>query len=128
MRDILWQWVFGADGCDTDIGSFARFGERVVAGIKVLPFLERIGIVSLTAQVLYKVVVPDLELVLEQIIAVGKLAVEAKELLFFLVKRLDKEHQLHKLASSLATHSVRLTLISILFFWCGFNLDMFSVV
>jgi len=88
MRDVLWKWVLGADRCDTNIGSFARFGERVITGVKVLAFLKRIGIVSLTAQVLYKEVTPYLKLVLEKVVAVGKLAVEAEEFLFFLVERL----------------------------------------
>jgi len=31
MWNVLWEWVLGADSCHTDVRSFARFGERIVA-------------------------------------------------------------------------------------------------
>jgi len=92
MGNILWEWVLRTDRCHTNIGSFARFGERIVARVKVFAFLQRIGDVSLTAPVLYKEEAPDLKLILEKVVAVGKLAVKAEEFLLFLVEGLHSEH------------------------------------
>jgi len=68
MRYILWEGMLGTDGCDANVGGFARFGECVVAGIEVFAFLE---------------------FVLEEIVAIGQFAVEAEEFLFFFAEGVD---------------------------------------
>jgi len=68
VRNIFWERVLGTDSGYADVGGFACFREGVVAGIEVLAFLE---------------------LVLEEIVAVGKFAVEAEEFLFFFAEGAD---------------------------------------
>lgn len=46
MWNIFRQWMLGSDACDTSIGSFTRFGERVVARVEVFALLEIAGCVS----------------------------------------------------------------------------------
>ena len=44
VRDVVGLGVLGADGGDAGVAGFAGFGERVVAGVEVLTFLEIIGL------------------------------------------------------------------------------------
>ena len=39
VGDVFWEWVLRADGGDAALGSFAGFGEGVVAGVEVFAFL-----------------------------------------------------------------------------------------
>lgn len=95
MRDVGCLRVFGADRGDAGVGGFAGLGKGIVAGVKVFAFFE---------------------LVLEEVFLVGELAVETKEALFVggealreVLAGLDFEGE-----------GRAYTLMSILFFWCGF--------
>jgi hypothetical protein len=67
VRDGVWGGVLTAEAADERIVGLAGFGEGVVARVKVFALLE---------------------LVLEEVLLVGELAVEAEELLFFFGERL----------------------------------------
>jgi len=68
MWDVLWDWMLAANLGDANVGGFAGFGESVVAGVEVLALLQ---------------------LVLEQILLVGQLAIEAEEALLVCRERAD---------------------------------------
>jgi hypothetical protein len=62
VGDGVWRRVLAAETADKRVIGFAGFGESIVAGVEVFALLE---------------------LVLEEILLVGELSVEAEELLFF---------------------------------------------
>lgn len=42
VGNIFWQRMLGANVCNAAFRCFACFGKRIVPGIKVFPFLERL--------------------------------------------------------------------------------------
>ena len=74
MWDLLGVGVLATNLGDADVTSFASLGEGVVAAVKVLALLQRslVGIQYFTG-------LTYLQLVLEQVLLVGKLAIETEE-------------------------------------------------
>lgn len=72
--DLLGVGVLATNLGDADVTSFASLGEGVVAAVKVLALLQRslVGIQYFTG-------LTYLQLVLEQVLLVGKLAIETEE-------------------------------------------------
>ena len=78
VRDLLGVGVFAADLGDAYVASFAGLGEGVVAAVEVLALLQ--GVISRNWGVILWVGSSYLELVLEEVLLVGELAVQAEEL------------------------------------------------
>jgi len=57
MRNVFRDWMFATDLGDANVGGFACFGEGVIAAVEILALLQ---------------------LVLEQVLLVWELSVEAK--------------------------------------------------
>ena len=74
MGDLLGVGVLATNLGDADVTSFASLGEGVVAAVEVLALLQR----SLVG-IQYFAGLTYLQLVLEQVLLVGKLAVETEE-------------------------------------------------
>ena len=72
--DLLGVGVLATNLGDADVTSFASLGEGVVAAVKVLALLQR----SLVG-IQYFAGLTYLQLVLEQVLLVGKLAIETEE-------------------------------------------------
>ena len=72
--DLLGVGVLATNLGDTDVTSFASLGEGVVAAVEVLALLQR----SLVG-IQYFAGLTYLQLVLEQVLLVGKLAIETEE-------------------------------------------------
>lgn len=72
--DLLGVGVLATNLGDADVTSFASLGEGVVAAVEVLALLQRslVGIQYFTG-------LTYLQLVLEQVLLVGKLAIETEE-------------------------------------------------
>jgi hypothetical protein len=72
--DLLGVGVLATNLGDADVTSFASLGEGVVAAVEVLALLQR----SLVG-IQYFAGLTYLQLVLEQVLLVGKLAIETEE-------------------------------------------------
>ena len=74
VRDLLGVGVLAADLGDASVGSFAGLGEGIVAAVEVLALLQR----SLVG-IQYFAGLTYLQLVLEQVLLVGMLAIATEE-------------------------------------------------
>jgi hypothetical protein len=104
--DRIWRGVLATEATDQRVVRLAGFGESVVAGVEVFALFE---------------------LVLEKVLLVRELAVEAEELLFFFGESLRERWLAGSNLGMIMERSRRRrspwstrTLTSTLFFWCGF--------
>ena len=103
MRNIASSGMLGADRRYAMIWSFTSFGESVVARVEVLAFLNGIAqyqkICHGYEEGLY------LQFVLQEVLLVGKFAVQTEQTLFVGGKRLDMVSKKPERSYSVCTHA-----------------------